>query len=178
MNLKKIRYDAEMIFQSAIKEVDPYTSVKKHLSFDGASIKAGSCEYDISLFKKIVLLGAGKASARMAKAVEDILGDKIDKSFVVVKYDHSEPLRITEILEAGHPLPDGNGIIGAKKILDIAEESDTETLIIFLVSGGGSALTPQPIDSISLEEKQQITNELLSSGATIHEINTIRKKLM
>ncbi|MCP3926632.1 MAG: glycerate kinase [Desulfobacterales bacterium] len=177
MTLNKFRDDAYKIFKSALKEVDPYSSVKKSLTLSGDILKAGNRSYNISEYSKIRLLGAGKASGRMALAVEEILSDKLSKGLVIVKYNHTELLSKTEIIEAGHPVPDKKGEEGAQKLLDYAKKADHGTLIIFLVSGGGSALTPLPLDNISLDQKQQITIELLNSGATIHEINTIRKKL-
>jgi hydroxypyruvate reductase len=113
----------------------------------------------------------------MAQAVEEILGDWITKGLIATKYGHLLPLKKTEIIEAGHPIPDQNGFEGAKKIKNLLKKSGPKDLVIFLLSGGGSALLPFPADGIGLKEKQEVTQLLLDCGADIKEINTIRKHI-
>ncbi len=113
----------------------------------------------------------------MAQAIEEIFGDRITRGLITTKYGHLLPLKETEIIEAGHPLPDQKGIQGSKKIQNLLKESGPEDLVIFLLSGGGSALLPLPVDGITLEEKQKVTQLLLDCGADIKEINTIRKHI-
>ena len=105
------------------------------------------------------------------------LGDRITKGVITTKYGHLLPLKKTEIIEAGHPIPDQKGYEGAKKIQSLLKESGPKDLVIFLLSGGGSALLPFPADGITLEEKQEVTQLLLDCGADIKEINTIRKHI-
>jgi len=113
----------------------------------------------------------------MAQALEKIFGDRITRGFVTTKYGHSLPLKKIEVIEAGHPIPDPNGFKGAKKIQSLLKESGTEDLVIFILSGGASALLPLPANGIALEEKQEVTQLLLDCGADIKEINTIRKHI-
>lgn len=113
----------------------------------------------------------------MAQALEKIFGDRITKGFVTTKYGHSLPLKKIEVIEAGHPIPDQKGFKGAKKIQSLLKESGTEDLVIFILSGGASALLPLPANGIALEEKQEVTQLLLDCGADIKEINTIRKHI-
>jgi len=113
----------------------------------------------------------------MARAVEQLLGDKISRGMIVVKYGFSEPLRYVETLEAGHPLPDKKGEEGARRILEILTGATERDLILSLISGGGSALMPMPADGITLEENRAVTRMLLEGGAKIGEINAVRKHI-
>ncbi len=134
-------------------------------------------DYDLRQFDRIIVVGGGKAGAPMAKAIEEVLGDRISAGVVTVKYDHLEKLNIIKLQEAGHPIPDHNGYLGALEILQLASSADDKTLVICLISGGGSALMPMPVSGVTLGDKQTATQVLLDCGATIHEINTIRKHL-
>ena len=136
-----------------------------------------SQHYDLRAIKRIIVLGAGKASARMAEACEGLLGTRIDSGLVITKYGHARPLSRIQVLEAGHPLPDAAGLRGARAMITLLNQSRSEDLILFLTSGGCSALLPAPTPPITLKEKQRLTTLLLRSGATIQEINTLRKHL-
>lgn len=173
---------AKTIFSKAVSAVDPSQRLKEMIRIekDRLSIKTeGDTErvFHLATFKKIFLIGTGKASASMAQAIEKIFGDRITQGVISTKYGHVLPLERTEIIEAGHPIPDQKGFEGAKKIQSILKESGPEDLVIFLLSGGGSALSPLPAEGITLEEKQQVTQLLLDCGADIKEINTIRKHI-
>jgi hydroxypyruvate reductase len=133
--------------------------------------------YDLSRFDRVLVLGAGKAGAAMAQAVEALLGDHLAGGLVVVKYGHLANLQKVRLREAGHPLPDENGLQAARSVLELAEQADEKTLVLFLLSGGGSALLPLPAEGVPLADKQAMTRALLVCGATIHEINTLRKHL-
>jgi hydroxypyruvate reductase len=113
----------------------------------------------------------------MARGLEEILGESIDSGVVVVKYGYSTPTRRVDIVEAGHPIPDPAGVEGTKQIIDTLRKAGNDDLVFFLVSGGGSALLPCPADGLTLEDKQRTTQILLDCGATIHEINSVRKHL-
>jgi len=136
-----------------------------------------SQRYDLRAFKRILVLGAGKASARMAEACEGILGTRIDSGLIITKYGHACPLSRVQVLEAGHPLPDAAGLRGARAMITLLKQSGPEDLSLFLTSGGCSALLPSPTPPITLKEKQRLTTLLLRSGATIQEINTVRKHI-
>ena len=128
--------------------------------------------------KKVYLVAIGKAAWTMAKAASDYLGEKIEKGIVITKYDHSKgELPRVEIFEAGHPAPDKNGVIATQKALALIEDLQTGETVLFLVSGGGSALFEVPIDGTTLDELATLNNDLLASGADIVEVNMIRKRL-
>lgn len=133
--------------------------------------------FDLKAFHKIVLVGTGKASNSMARAIEELFGERMTKGVITTKYGHLLPLKQTQIIEAGHPIPDRKGYEGARKIQRLLKESGPNDLVIFLLSGGGSALLPFPADGIELKEKQEVTQLLLDSGADIKEINTVRKHI-
>jgi glycerate 2-kinase len=126
---------------------------------------------------RVFLLGAGKASGAMAAAAENALGDRVTGGFVVVKDGYGAPLTRVEVAECGHPVPDRRGLTASARLLDVAGGAGEGDLVLFLVSGGGSALTPAPAPPITLEEKQAVTRLLLASGATIGELNAVRKHL-
>ena len=179
------REDLSAIFNAGLERVDPYRMLIDHVSFDGTAmtVKLDESLHSINLekFTKVMVIGAGKATAPMALALEQILGDRLDGGLIVVKYGHVERLERIEIVEADHPVPDENGRRGAEKIISIADQADEQTLVISLISGGGSALIPLPYGhgshTLSLEDKQKTTGLLLACGADIEEINCIRKHL-
>ncbi len=165
------------IFKAGLDAVDPVTAVKSAVKLSGSILKISDKEYDLDSYHNVVVIGAGKAGSAMSRAIEEILGDRISFGHVNVKYGHLDKVKKIKIHEAGHPVPDEAGYEGAKIISDILETVGEKDLVIFLLSGGGSALLPLPIRTISLIEKQQTTNLLLSCGATINEINAIRKHI-
>ncbi len=179
----------QAIFEAGLHRVDPYRMIREHVRLRDGILEIDLEEVhqslDLHKFEKIFLLGAGKATAPMAQAFEDILGEWISKALIVVKYGHTTPLRRVKTIEAGHPEPDENGVRGAAGLMDLAAEADAQTLIITLISGGGSALLPLPMHyevqgvkgALSLADKQEVTRALLRSGADITEINCVRKHL-
>ncbi len=171
------RRDAIEIFQAGLGAVAPGEAIKKFCRLKGEIFEVDDHNYDLSFFNKIFILGVGKAAASMARAMEEILGDRISTGTITVKYDHLEDLEKIKIYEAGHPVPDQNGYIGAQAIYQLASSADEKTLVICLISGGGSALMPLPVDGVTLEDKQRTTRVLLACGADIHEINAVRKHL-
>lgn len=173
----KMREDATAIFQAGLQVVAPGAAIKKYCHRIGDSLWVDGEEYDLTQYNRVLVLGAGKAGASMAGAVEELLLDKIDDGLVVVKYDHLQPLEKIRTMEAAHPVPDENGLAAAKALYTFAESAGVDTLVICVISGGGSALMPLPVESVSLADKQKTTALLLGCGADIHEINTIRKHL-
>src|SRR5262249_50205067 len=127
--------------------------------------------------ERVIVLGCGKAGASMARAAESVLGDRIARGFVVVKDGHTLDTRTVELAEAGHPVPDRRGQAAAERVLALARSAGTRDLVIFLISGGGSALMPAPPPPLTLEEKQDVTRRLLAAGASINELNAVRKHL-
>lgn len=171
------RLDARAIFQAGLQAVAPGAAIKKHCRLDGGMLLVDGCSYDLDLFSRVIVLGAGKAAAAMALSIEEILGDRLSAGIISVKYGHLERLQKIKIHQAAHPVPDENGHLAAQAIFDLASSADEQTLVICLLSGGGSALLPMPVPGITLVDKQQTTTALLACGATIHEVNAIRKHL-
>jgi len=125
----------------------------------------------------VFVVGAGKACAPMAKAVEKLLGKRITASCVIVKDGHALPLKRVQLRESAHPVPDQRGVDAAAEVLALATRAEADDLVICLISGGASALMPLPIEGFSLEEKQGLTRQMLAAGANIHEMNCVRKHL-
>lgn len=169
--------DARVIFEAGIRAVDPYEGIRRCCKMEGNVLDVNGRSYDLSSVKDVYIVGAGKASARMAQGLEIMLGRRVKGGIINCKY--GEPLRLdfVEVHEAGHPIPDRNGVRGSKRILDLARRADEKDLLLCVLSGGGSALLPLPVDEISLEEKQETTEVLLSCGAPINEINAVRKHI-
>jgi hydroxypyruvate reductase len=172
-----VRKHALQIFRAALEASDPYAAVLRHLKFDGRTLIAGRRRYRTADFDRIQVIGAGKASAAMARAVEHVLGRLIKGGVVNVPDGTAARLRRIDLNPAGHPIPDERGQQGAQRILEIAREAGPRDLLICVISGGASALMPAPAPPLTLAGKQEITRQLLNAGATIHEINTVRKHL-
>jgi len=173
-NLKKV---AETIFNASIKAVDPDICVNRYLRIADGNLQVGKTNYNLKAINKLYLIGIGKASAIMARRAEELLGSHIHDGLVITKYQHGVSLSSCRTMEAGHPIPDANGVNATKDLLELVSNAGPADLILCMISGGGSALTPAPAKGISLENKQETTQLLLGCGATIHEINTIRKHL-
>ncbi|UCD35762.1 MAG: glycerate kinase [Nitrospiraceae bacterium] len=173
----KMREQAEKIFHTAVNAVDPEKAILNYLSLSGGVLKIGERRLPLKDYKRIFVAGAGKAGAPMAQAVERVLGQHISEGVVVVKEGHGLPLERIRVREASHPVPDTRGVEGAEEIISLVSKAGEQDLVICLISGGGSALLVAPAEGLSLNDKQQVTQLLLDCGATIHEINTVRKHL-
>lgn len=160
---------AEGIFRRALSAVDPEASVRKILN---------SGRWDWSGYSRIFLAGIGKAAVPMARAVEQVLGDRLHSGLAVVKYGHGGQLERTVVREAGHPQPDESGVAATRELTEFLDSClRPGDLLILLISGGGSALSPAPAPPLTLADKQQVTRALIAGGAGIAEINAIRKHL-
>jgi glycerate 2-kinase len=169
--------DALQIFRAALRASDPLQAVLRHLRFDGRVLIAGRRKYVLSHFDRILVIGAGKASAAMASAVEHLLGGRVTGGLVNVPDGVSARLRRVRLQSARHPLPDQRGVQGAREIADIARAAGPRDLVIVVISGGASALLPAPRPPLTLLKKQALTRTLMNGGANIHELNAIRKHL-
>ena len=162
---------------AGLKAVDPEEAVRSHVRLIRNRLQVGECSYALDSFERIIVTGFGKATAPMAKALEDILGDRLTEGWITVKYGHGVPLKKVRIMEAGHPVPDEAGLKATRFILDRLKECTGKDLVLCAFSGGGSALSPAPRAPLELSEKQKTTRLLLESGATIFELNSMRKHL-
>jgi glycerate 2-kinase len=173
----RLRRHALDIFRAALKAADPCDAVLRHLHVKADVLIAGRRRYPLSNLRNIYVVGAGKASAAMARAVERLLGKRIASGAVSVKYGHVAPLKRIRLMECGHPVPDQAGVQAAQTIAGIAASAAGDDLILCVISGGASALLPFPAQPLTLEMKQETTRLLLNSGANINEINAVRKHL-
>jgi len=169
-----LRKAAGEIFQAALDAASPRIAIHRHVRREGERLLVDGAVYDLSR-GRVYVVGAGKACAAMAAAVEEVLGDRIRDGVVVVKDGYAIPLRRIRVTQAGHPVPDARGVEGTSAILALLTETGPEDLVIVLISGGGSALLPAPVAGIDLIDKQTMTRVLLACGATIDEINAVRK---
>lgn len=170
------REDLLAIFRAGIEAVRPDQALLANLRLADGKLIFGDRSYDLAR-GRVIVVGAGKGAAPMARSIEQLLGGKIDKGLVAVKYGHTLPLQKIEIVEAAHPSPDHNGEQAAVRMLELASEAREGDLLICLFTGGASALLPAPAHGLSLADLQETTAALLASGATIHEMNAIRKHL-
>lgn len=166
------------ILEYAISQSIPSKKLKENIAVSNKKLKIFGINLNRKDFEDIVVVGAGKASYEMAKEVESILLDEIREGLVITKYGYKEwDLKKIDILEAGHPVPDKNSEKGARKILNLISEAKENDLIINLISGGGSSLLCAPSGDITLENMKKTTELLVSSNATIDEINSVRKNI-
>ncbi len=159
-----------------VRACDPLVLVKDNVWVDSSGCIV-VCGERFCPKGSVYIVGFGKASARMALALEEILGDRIAGGVVVTKYGYSEKLRYIDVLEAGHPVPDRNSLEAGRAVVEFLESTKEDDLVFVLVSGGGSSLLVYPVDSVSFEDKMATHKMLVESGASIHEINTVRKHL-
>jgi hydroxypyruvate reductase len=181
------------ILAAAIAAVEPAAAVRRYLRRDGAFLYAADQEYNLADFDRVFLIGAGKAGAPMTLAAADVIGDRLTGGVVVVKDgygleigDWRLALPVSNlqslisnlyIIEAGHPVPDERGVNGARRIVKLLAQTTQRDLVIALISGGGSALLTLPVAGVSLADMQALTSLLLRCGASIDEINALRKHL-
>ncbi|WP_129124665.1 glycerate kinase type-2 family protein [Geomonas oryzae] len=153
----------EKMFEAAVRSALPEHCLKDHLP----ELPRG----------RVVVIGAGKASAAMAHAFEEAWSGEISAGIVVTRYGYEVPCRSIEIVSAAHPVPDQAGLHAARRMLELVEALTPDDLVVCLISGGGSALLPLPLPGVTLEEKQELSRALLACGASISEINCVRRHL-
>ncbi len=177
MKESRLRKDAEDIFKEGLEAVGPIQEIRKHVTFKDNKLSVRDQIYDLTDYEAVYVIGTGKASAAMAQAVEGLLGERLKEGVVNVKYGYSFPVKRIKVNEAGHPVPDEAGFRGTKEIVQLLEKTGKNDLVLFLISGGGSALLPYPAEGLTLKDKQEVTRCLLEVGARIHEINALRKHI-
>jgi len=169
----------EKVLSSALEAVDPYRAVKAAVQRNGDHLTIGKQTYDLKAFQRVRVIGIGKASRPMALAIEDLLSDCLEGGLIITKHvsGPGEQMGISEVLESSHPIPDERSIQAAQLLAAFLHPSQVADLVICLLSGGGSALMTAPIPGVSLADLQALTAALLACGASIQEINTLRKHL-
>jgi glycerate 2-kinase len=165
------------VMQAALAAVEPGEAVRRALRRDGEQVTVAGRTYDLANYDRVIVVGAGKASAPMAAAVEDVFGERCVDGLVVVKHGHTHPTRTVRLREASHPIPDETCVSATAELVGLLATTGPRDLVVVVLSGGGSALMLLPVDGISLSDMQQTTDLLLRAGATINELNTIRKHL-
>ncbi|WP_455367816.1 glycerate kinase type-2 family protein [[Eubacterium] cellulosolvens] len=165
------------IIDHALSSIDSYKIVKKIIDLKDTRLKINSSLYDLDKIEKLYVIGAGKGVLRIAEALEDILGERIDKGVIIEKRDQGRTLKIIDVFEADHPVPDEDGIKATEEIIKIADSAGEADLVLVCITGGCSALMTKPSEPITLEDTRKVTESLLMSGADIQEINAVRKHL-
>ncbi|NGZ59483.1 MAG: glycerate kinase [Nitrospira sp. LK265] len=167
----------QKLITAGLSTADPYHALLRHVTLDGHSLLVGRHAYDLSHVGRIIAVGAGKASARMAQALEAVLGTRLEDGLVIVKTGHTLATKRITVVEAGHPIPDRAGLEATQQLLALIQGLAPRDLLFVLLSGGASSLLPAPVHGVTLTDKQRTTRLLLRSGATINEINVVRKHL-
>ncbi len=170
-----------MIMAAALQAVEPGTAVQKFLHRNGKLLNAGQQSYDLSKIRRVFLVGAGKAGIPMGYAAAQLLGDKLYDGLIITKDGYGElpagwPSQV-RLVYAAHPVPDERGAAAAGSMKQLLQAASEDDLVVCVISGGGSALMADPLGDIRLSDLQDLTSRLLASGASIQEINTIRKHL-
>jgi glycerate-2-kinase len=163
------------IIEHGIRAADPYVATMNLLKLEGDHLRVGSLEYDLRDWKHVYVVGTGKATQPIALALEEVLGGRITDGLVVLKRGASRRLRRIRIVEAAHPVPDENSYLGAQEMVKLARRAGRGDLVFAAVTGGSSALLVWPAEGISLADKQALNQILLTCGASIREINAVRK---
>ena len=175
MTISQLRGAAKEIWQSALDAARPEVCIPKAVRLTPNGFTVDDQEFEIA--GRLIVVGAGKAGAGMAQVVEGIFNDRISSGLVITKYGHRLPTDYIQVSEAGHPLPDRSGELAVEGMREILRDLNPDDLVLCLFSGGGSALLPSPAEGITLGEKQHVTSTLLRAGATIRELNAVRKHL-
>jgi len=177
--LQRLRHDACLVLDGALKAVDPKEAVLNALSLDGDILSYEGGSVDLSKTKKIVVVGGGKAGGLMTKAVEALLGKRITSGYVNVLKGTEDSVKTGRVILRGasHPIPDHEGMKGVDKMFDLTNGLTKRDLVITLMSGGGSALMPYPASGMTLEDMRELTGILLKAGVTINELNSVRKHI-
>jgi len=175
---RRARELAVNALNASLEAADPTVIIKSKVMVKGNSLKIENLSFNLDEFKNIFVVGGGKASGCMAEALEEMLSDRVKEGVVNVPYA-CPPYRTerVKLQKASHPIPDIAGVKGARRMLDLVDQAEENDLVICLISGGGSSLMPQPASGVSLQDKRRVTDALLKCGATIKEINTVRKHI-
>ena len=177
--LRRLRYDACDIFEAALKAVDPEQAIHNALRLDGDILRFEGGSIDLSGIERVIVVGGGKAGGLMVRAIETLLGGRIESGVVNVLEGTEDAVSLDRVYlnGASHPVPSLKGVEGVKQMLELTDGLSEDDLVITLISGGGSALMPLPAEGLGLDDIQYVTGKLLRAGARINELNAVRKHL-
>lgn len=166
------------VAERTLRRLNSYRRIKSFVRLEGSLLRIGDKSWDLDTKENVYLLGAGKAANHMARAVDEILGDRLTRGIVIVKIaEEIDVFHRTELYTGGHPLPNAQGLQACGKILELVAAAGPRDLFICVVSGGSSALMSCPIDGITLEDEIRTTDVMLKSGAGIYEVNAVRRHI-
>jgi glycerate 2-kinase len=172
-----IREDAISIFNAAVAAVQPSSLMQQHVQLRDSVLTVCNKTFALPAGRPVWVFGAGKAAAAMARALESILTDVVLQGIIITKYEHALTLQHLQVAEAGHPLPDENGVLATAQMVSQLKAVQPGDVVLFLLSGGASALLADYPEGASLTQVQEVFELLLKSGADIHEMNVVRKHL-
>ena len=175
--IRALRETALDIIECALEKADPYQCIRSMLRLEENVLCIDNDSFDLSRYDHIYLIGAGKATGKIAEAVEELLGDRISGGCIILKNGTQANLKRVNVIQAAHPIPDENGHRGAQEMMSLAQRCGEKDLVIAAFTGGSSALLPLPVKEVTLAEKQKVNQILLNCGADIKEINAVRKHL-
>ena len=167
----------QSIFENALGEVAPGRLLANQVSYDGRFLKIGNESIECGDESGIRVFGVGKAAGAMAESIEYVLGDAIEDGIVIAPYDDQHSFNRIQLFEAAHPLPDENSLASALEMMSVMKKVEEGDLIIFLLSGGASSLACVPAGELDLQDIRKTNQALMNSGATIHEMNSVRRHL-
>lgn len=176
-SLATLRRDALSIFHAAVKSADAGAAIRRWVHRYNEFLDVAGQRYDLFQYRNLYVVGAGKSSGRMAQVLEALLGERITAGAVAVKYGYRVSTEHVRIVEAAHPVPDRAGMDAAATVIGLVDKASENDLVICLLSGGGSALLSYPRPGLSLRDKQKTTGLLINCGATIKEVNAVRKHI-
>ncbi len=173
----RVRIPLLEIVNHALAQADPYKAAVKLVSLNGDILKIGELEFNLSNYKRVFVIGTGKATFPIARALEEILGTRITGGAIICKEGQEGELSRIKIYLASHPIPNEAGFAAARSIMEIARQTEPGDFVFSCITGGSSALMPYPVAGITLDEKKEVNKLLLGCGANIVEINAVRKHL-
>ena len=177
----RIKQTLADIHGAGVAGASGYDLIVRHARFEEGCLQyaagTNALAWLIPADGRLLVVGAGKAAASLARGLEHVLGERIDGGCIIVKYGHGEALERIRIVEAAHPIPDGASVSGTEQLLATLEGLRPQDRVIVALTGGASALMVAPVDPLKLADKARVSELLIASGASIEEINTVRRRL-
>ncbi len=169
--------DAEAIWRAALAAVEPWTLVRESVERRGDVVRIKGKEFDLAAHERVFIVSFGKAAAAMGEALAEVLDERLTSGLVIVPWPVRKESSRLEYIEASHPVPDARSVEAGRRVLEIASQAGEKDLLFVCISGGGSSLLALPAEGITLDKKRRLTEDLLRAGATIQELNVVRKHL-